>query len=292
MLRSLSLVSLCMILLIPCQALASEPLDLLEAAAQADDLLQPGLENYQVRVETTKVEEMIERMTASMPKDVPRPPPPAISKYWQRGAPRSLIVAEGESSAPYVTQMVERFSNALAVELDALLLPADKIAERRELAAGATLKSSTVSLGNNTIQRIRIEFPAPTDLNQAFYKTGIRLPQKQILALTFDIDGNTGSITELTILTEDRLLLTAEIRYRKIASGYLPERIQVTSPDGHIDDLFEVTFAESGGFELPKRMVRSIRRPDLKDELDVTFSNYLVNQRLPEQVRQQLTLGN
>ncbi|PLX72905.1 MAG: hypothetical protein C0614_13315 [Desulfuromonas sp.] len=292
MLRTLSIFSLCLALFIPCGALASEPLALLETAAQADDLLQPGLENYRVRIETAKVGEMIERMTASMPKDVPRPPAPVISKYWQRGAPHSLIVAEGEASPPYVAQMVERFSSTLAVELNALLLPADKIIERRELAASASLKTTTVALGNNTIQRVRIEFPAPTDLNQAFYKTGIRLPQKQIVALTFDIDGNSGSINELTILTADRLLLTAEIRYKQVASGYLPERIQVTSPDGHIDDLLEVTFAEIDGFELPKRIVRFIRRPDLKDELDVTFSNYLVNQTLPEQVRQQLTLGN
>mgnify|MGYP001181025360 CR=1 FL=1 len=292
MLRTLTICFLCLALFTPCAALASDPLDLLEAAAQADDLLQPELKSYQVRIETTKIEEMIKRMTSSMPQDVPRPPAPAISKYWLRGAPRTLIMAEGESSAPYVSQMVERFSSALAVELDALLLPVEENARRRELAANASLKTTTVELGNNTIQRVTIAFTSPTDLNQAFYRTGIRLPQKQIISLIFDIDAKTSSITELTVLTAGQLKLTAEIRYRQIASGYLPERVRVTSPDGSIDDLLEVSFTEAGGFQLPSRMVRTIRRPDLSDDLDVTFSNYLINQPLPEQIHQQLTLGN
>lgn len=283
--------SLSLSLLLAGQVRADDPLAKLEAAAQQDDQLQPGLESYQAVVETAKIREMIEKMTASMPSNLPRPAAPTVHKYWLRGAPRSLILAEGEQSNPYVAQMVERFSSSLAVELDALLLPADKIAERRELAGQATIKSTELVLDSNLMQRIDILFASPTDLNQAFYHTGLRLPQKQITSLTFDIDGKSGTITELTVVTADNLKLTAEIRYRQLASGNLPERLRVTSPDGQIDDLFDVHFAETAGYLLPTRMVRTIRRPDLQEDLDVSFKNYRVNQPLPEQVRTQLSVG-
>jgi hypothetical protein len=111
---------------------------------------------------------MIQSMTANMLPDMPPSEVPVITKYWLQGAPRSLIVVTGEQSAHYVAQMVERFSTSLAVELN-VLLPADKLAERRGLMQKATVKSTEVALADNLLQRFEITFPQPTDIDQAFY---------------------------------------------------------------------------------------------------------------------------
>ena len=101
-------------------------------------------------------------------------------------------------------------------------------------------------------------FSQPTDIKEAFYVEGMRLPQKEILSLTFDIDTKRDVISELTISTNSGLHLTVEIRYIAVPGGYTPERFKVTSPDGNIDDLFEVKFLELEGFHLPASMLRKL----------------------------------
>jgi hypothetical protein len=117
------------------------------------------------------------------------------------------------------------------------------------------------------------------------------LPQKQIVTLTFDIDVKNRTISEMTLTTADKLLSTTEIRCKAIAGGFLPERFRATSPDGQIDDLFEISFFTIDGYQLPSHLVRTIRRPDLQDDLDVTFKDYHVNQPLSERIRAQLMAG-
>ena len=146
-------------------------------------------------------------------------------------------------------------------------------------------------LPTSSIHHLEITFAQPTDLEQAFYVDGLRLPQKQIKSLVFDVDGTTGTVNELGITTEDKLQLIVEIRYIEVANGHIPERFKVTSPDGKVDDLFEIQFTDIDGFFLASRMQRTIRRPDHQENLEVVFKNYRINQPLPLEIRNRLN-GN
>ena len=266
------------------KAMAIETIDPLESAARQDDQLQPDLNTYQVTVETSKISETIQKMTASMPEDVPRPQPPKIIKYWKRGAPESVILAQGEQAHPYITQMVERFSNSLAVDLESMLLPQSETQQRQQLLQEANIKMTEVVMADNRLQRFELQFDEPKDLDQAFYTTSMRLPQKEIKTLIFDIDLKSNTITEMRVITADGTHLTTEIRYRQIVDVWVPERVHTTNLNGTIDDLIEVSFTSVGDYQLPARMVRLTRRADLNDELDVTFRDYTINQPLPESV--------
>ncbi|MBW2519374.1 MAG: hypothetical protein JRD88_03370 [Deltaproteobacteria bacterium] len=266
------------------RAMAVEALAPLESAARQDDQLHPGLNTYQVTVETSKIDETIQKMTASMPADLPRPQPPNVIKYWRRGAPESVILAEGEQAHPYITQMVERFSNSLAVELEAMLLPHSKAEQRQQLAQEANIKMTEVVMAANRLQRFELQFEEPKDLDQAFYATNMRLPQKEIKTLIFDIDLTSNTISEVNVITTEGIHLTTEIRYRQIDNVWVPERIHTTNPNGTIDDLIEVSFTAVGDYQMPAKMVRTTRRPELNDELEVNFRDYIINQPLPESV--------
>ncbi len=266
---------------------AKSPLETLETVTLRKDSLQPGLERYRTLVETSKISETIDRKSASMTAEASRPAPPIIEKYWMRDVPRSLIVAEQSQTAPYIAQLINRFSKDLAIEFDNVLLPTNKASQRQKLANAANVKLTEVLIADTPLQRVEFIFDHPADLAEAFYTTGLRLPQKQIIKLAFDIDKNTLTINEMTIQTVDGLILTVEIRYLDVAGGFLPQRIQITSPDGHVDDLTEVTFKEISGFHLPSRMVHTFRSPSSHDDLIVTFTDYRINQLFPEDIRTQ-----
>jgi len=267
---------------------AADGLALLEAASATQAHQQAGLERYQVTVETNKIAEMIQRMTASMPPDLPRPEVPVLTKYWQREPAVNLLLAEGANVSPYVQQMIDRFSANLAVDLDGILLPAGQTAARAAIAARASLKTAETSLAEQLLHRIELNFSEPTDLGGAFYAADLRLPQKGVTALTFDIDATTKTLREMTVMTAAGLKLSVEIRYHRTATGYLPERISVTSPDGRIDDSIEVVFGPVGAYVLPQKMLRKLHRPDLQEELAVTFRDYIVNAAFPAGVRELL----
>lgn len=272
------------ILALPMTTRAEISLAPLEAVVQTADSLQPGLTGYQTIIHTARIAESIASMTAAMPTDMPRPQVPVVIKYWRRGTPRSLIVAEGEQNSPFMQQMVQRVSSNLAIEPEGLILPSGKAAERQRLAEQATVRGTETKLADSVLQRVEIVFATPTDIGEAFYGNGLRLPQKDIVKLQFDIDVNTRTVRELVIQTATGESLLAEIRYQPATGGFLPERVRVTSPDGKVDDRLEITFTEVDGFLLPARIVRSLNRPDLKDNLEVTFSNYRVNQPFPAEV--------
>jgi len=269
---------------LPAPLLADDRLALLESVAAASSAAQPGLESYLVTVETSRISEMLERMTAGMVSDVPRPTQPVITRFWSR-KDGSGLVAGPEPLQPYVAQMVERVSTHLALELNSLLLPIDRSEQRRALTAKATVKSADVALGNDLTRRLEIVFATATDLDSAFYAPGMRLPQKQVKALIFDVDVRARTVNELVVLLADGQKLTVEIRYFDAPGGKLPQRFRVTSPDGKVDDLFEAQLSEVAGFYLPKSMRRILRRPDIQEDLEVHFRNYRVNQPIPEAMR-------
>lgn len=271
-------------LALPVGASAENRLALLENAVQSAASLQPGLNSYRVTVHTERIAETIASMTAGMPPDMPRPQVPVVVKYWRRGTPQSLIVAEGDQASPFMQQMVERVSSSLAIEPELLLLPPDKGLQRQRLADLATIRNSETNLAGNLLQRMEILFPSPADIGEAFYGNGLRLPQKDVVKLQFDIDGKSRTIHELTVQTGTGELLLAEFRYQPTAGGMVPERVRVTSPDGKVDDRLEITFTEVDGYLLPAKTVRRLNRPGLQDDLEVIFSDYRINQPFPAEI--------
>lgn len=287
MLRSSLVVLIVLILTAPTTLFADDNLAGIEKVVAANALTQPELQNYLVRVETPRIGEMMTSMTAGIPNDVKPPAAPVIFKFWQRNGD-GLVFASQEALTPYVAKMVERLSTNLALELNQMILPEDQAEARQALVKNANLRSSEVSLADQLLNRMEIRFNKPTDLNGAFYANGMRLPQKQIEALTFDMDSRKNTINEMNITTAGGLHLSVEIRYLQVAGGYLPERFQVTSPDGQIEDIFEVTLTRIDGFVLPTSMLRTINRPDLQEKLEVFFKDYQLNQPIPEDIQTRL----
>lgn len=287
MLRPALIVTILLIASLPSTLFASSHQQVFEAVVSANKQTQPKLQNYTVTIETTRIEEMMTRLTSGIPDDVEKPPTPVMKKFWQRNG-KGLVYPEGTSQAPYVEQMALQISGNLAVELNEMLLPESKKDLRDSLLKNADVKLTEVALANSMIQRLEIAFSQPTDLKEAFYVKGMRLPQKQVNALTFDIDTKTDTVRELSIITAGEMNLTVEIRYITVEGGLIPERYQVTSPDGTIDDLFEVQFLEVDGFFLPASMSRKIRRPTLQEELNVQFKDYRVNQPISTEIKNRL----
>ncbi|MCK4509212.1 MAG: hypothetical protein KAU27_11750 [Desulfuromonadales bacterium] len=287
MFRSSLIALFLLTLAIPSFSFASDNLASLEAVVAASQKVQPGLNNYLATVETSRIEEMMTNLTSGMPADVKPPSPPTIAKFWQRNG-KSLVYARQTQLAPYVAKMVKQISANLAIELNEMLLPAAQAEQRRALVKGANIRLSEVALTDNLIHRLEISFKQPTDLNGAFYVSGMRLPQKQIKSLAFDIDAKTNTVRELVLVTDNGLQLTVEIRYLEVTGGHIPERFQVTSPDGKVDDSFEVKFIEVDGFLLPASMLRVIHRPELQEKLEVFFKNYQVNKPIPEDIQARL----
>jgi hypothetical protein len=287
MFRSSLITLFLLTLIIPSPLFASDNLASLEAVAAANQKVQPGLNNYLATVETSRIEEMMTNLTSGMPADVKPPPPPIITKFWQRNG-KSLVYARQTQLAPYVAKMVKQISANLAIELNEMLLPATQAEQRLALVKGASIKMSEVALTDSLMHRLEISFKEPTDLNEAFYVSGIRLPQKQIKSLTFDIDVKTNTVRELALVADNGLQLTMEIRYLEVAGGHIPERFQITSPDGKVDDSFEVKFIEVDNFLLPASMLRVIRRPELQEKLEVFFKDYQVNKPIPEDIQARL----
>lgn len=279
--RSLGSLLLLALFLLPVSATADERLVSLEAAAPAINRLQPGLENFRATIVTDRIAATIQSLTAGMPPDAPRPEVPTVVKYWRRGNPEGLIVAEGAQSLPYIQKMVQHFSSALAIDPSELLLPAGAAEERQKLTATATVKNTETRVADSVLQRVDIVFPGPAEIGDAFYSEALRLPRKGIVRLTFDIDTATHNVTELAIHTAEGLHLVAEFRYQEVAGGSVPSRVRVTSLDGSIDDLLEVSFTEVGGFLVPASILRVLQRPDLRDRLEVAFRDYRINQPFP-----------
>ncbi len=274
-------------LVLPSLCWADNDLTVLESVASATARTQPSLRNYHARIETSRIKEMMAQLTKGMPEDVQPPPAPVIYKFWQRDG-KGLVYADKTGLTPYVDKIVNQVSGSLAVELNEMLLPAKNKELRQQLASQAQTKASTVALADNLTHHLEIIFDEPKDLTEAFYVNGMRLPQKQVKALSFDIDTRMNTVNEMHIVAGNGLQLTVEIRYIEVDGGYIPERFKVTSPDGTIDDLFEVSFTNVEGYVLPASMTRTIRRPELQENLEVSFKDYQVNQAVPAELLNRL----
>lgn len=257
--------------LVPFSACAQT--ELIESVSRQYADSHPGLESYRVKLKTNKIDEMLTRMTSSMPQDVPRPERPDLMKFWNRKS-GTVVRSMTTTAFPYMQQMINRFSQRFAVDLGSLFLPAGKKAERTTLLKDAAVKSAEAQIADQKIHHIEITFNEPTDVAGAFYGTSLDLPQRQINKLALDIDPEKSTLVQLEIEADGQQKLMIEIRHLDIKDNNLPSEVTITSPDGSIEEKFITTFKQIDDYHLPIKQERQIRRPGLNEELLVDFSDY------------------
>ncbi len=270
--RYLALPFTFLLLFIPLSALAQS--SLIEEVSRTYANSQPNLESYRVDVKTDKITEMIARMTASMPPEMQRPSEPKLVKYWHRDI-GSTVRGEG-AVMPNMQQMINRFSQQFAIDIDRFFFPPDQSDQRAALIKQAELKSADTQIGNEIMHNIELLFAKPATISGAFYGTGLDLPQDGITRLEFEIDRKKKILRQIVIEAEEVPQLTVAIRHIEIGDEQFPVDIRVTSPDGKIDDHFVTTLATIASFQLPTMQVRNIRRPGVVEEMLVEFLNYKV----------------
>ena len=250
--------------------------ELIESVSTQYSRNHPGLNSYRVKLKTNKIDEMLNRMTASMPKDMPRPDSPELMKFWSRTG-GSVIRSNAASAFPYMQQMINRFSKRFAIDLGSLFLPADMKAERTGLLKLASVKSAEAQIADQKTHHFEIVFKEPTDLAGAFYGIALDLPQRQITKLALDIDPQKKTLVHMEIESVESVALAVEIRHFEDKGNSLPSEVTITSPDGSIEESMVTTFKDVDTYHLPVKQERKIRRPGLDEELLVEFYDYEIN---------------
>jgi len=269
--RIVSTIFLALSLIVP--TIATAQTELLEQVSSQYKDVYPGLVSYRVKVKTNKLAEILDRMTASIPKDVPRPEKPDLMKFWNRKY-GTVIRSMTVTSAPYQQQMIDRFSKRFAIDLGTLFLPAEKTEERKQLLAKASIKSATSEIAGERIQQFELTFKEPTNLGGAFYGTALELPQRAIKRLTIDIDTKRLTLVHLGIESEESSPLSIEVRHIEAGEDFLPSEVLITSPDGSIDERFVTTFKTIEGYLLPVKQERFFQHPGSDESLTAEFSDY------------------
>ncbi len=281
-------VNLLFLLSLAASAFAADPLSVLEAVASASQRVQPSLQNHLSTVETSRIDTLMAKLFKSIPDSVKPPAKPVVYKFWQRQG-ENLFYAINAPAWPQIESLVNQATGPFTSEPNEMLLPAERVKQRQALAETAEITLSEVALADDVmIHRLEIVFPEATDLDQAFYRKALRLPQRQVTTLVFDIDSRQNTVNEMAAITADGLQLTAEFRYRAVDTGMLAERIRITSPDGRVDELYEVEFTMVEGYSLPATMTLTIRRPEIQDQLEMHFRDYRINQPLPVEVQRRM----
>ena len=274
---------LCTFLLLPGIASAEDPLADLEKTVSQRSSLRPGLENYSAQLVSDQIPEVFQRVVEKNPNQIPPSSAPELIRYWMRG--KTALVAVRDNSINDIAQKTaDYFSEQLASGMDWPLVPEGRTEQRREITSKAVVKSSETLFGETLLKRIELTFEAPTSLKEAFYAQSFPLPQDGIVNLYIDLDSVTNTIQELGLLTSDGLKLTTEMRYAQVPGGHLLERVKITSPDGSIDDLVEIAYEKTEGFDLPVSFSQSVRRPSRQGDLLVTFEDFKVNQSFAEEI--------
>jgi hypothetical protein len=276
---------ICFFLLAPGLASANDRLQALEQTACQGLNLQPGLERYSARIVSVQVADMLHELTA----ETPAPPAPSLIMYRQCGKP-GLVTTLNEPADPVGQQIADHFAKILSSVLERTLIPEGRSELRRRIADRADIKTADTLLGQTLLKRIELTFETPVALQEAFYTRDLPLPQESIAKLYFDIEDGTRTIQEVGLLTADGLKLTMEMRYHQVPGGFMPERIKITSQDGRIDDLLEITYKEIGGFSLPASITQIMRRPGQQENLAATLEDHQINQPFPENIRRRFEL--
>jgi hypothetical protein len=270
--RYSALILALLLLFIPITAFSQ--LSLIEEVARSYADAQPNLESYRAEIKTDKINEMIAKMTASMPSEMQRPMEPSLVKYWRRNM--GSTVRPSGTVMPNMQQMINRFSQQFAIDLDRFFFPADKVEQRAALITQATVKSADTQIGTEILHNIELLFEPPATISGAFYNIGLDLPQDGITRLEFEIDPKKKLLRQIIIESTKSPQLTVAIRHAEFADEQFPVDISITSPDGKIDDHFVTTLETIENFQLPVKQVRNIHRPGIIDEMLVEFKNYKI----------------
>jgi len=277
----------CLFLLLPALAIGDDRIAALEETALNRNNLQPNLEQHSCRISFDNLEALVR--TAHHPTGSPLPEVSPLARHWQRNRQELVTTINAQP-----TQAEQPFLEALALilssGLDDALIPDGQTEQRQTIATQATIKTAETQLGQTLLKRLEFTFDTPASLQEAFYTQQLPLPQNQISSLYFDIDVSNRTIQEVGLRTAEGLTLTLEIRYQEVPGGHLPARMKITSPDGKVDDLIEVTYEKVEGFDLPVKLVRVINRPGQQETLVITFDNYRINQPFPVTVQKQFGL--
>lgn len=259
----------------------------LEQVARAYAVAQPGLQSYRVTLDIDRLNQVLEQWNTSQ-SSAASGEPPTVFKFWSRTLEQSLVQVAGPSIPPLAQQWIEHYTAVLTIDLRSFLLPVDKAGERTRLLENSRIVRSEHRLGETRIESLAIEFPTPTDLNGAFYGTGLEIPQRQIRRLVFEFDLIQETVRHIEVMTSAAELRTVELRHYDIREGQLLNEVVVTSPDGTVDDRFKLRFDLVGGFWLPVRLNYSSLTSGEIQRLYVKFLDYEVNSSLPDGILHQL----
>jgi len=268
-------------------AAADVDVDVLEQVGDHYRGALAGLRSYAVTVETAQVAEMIERMTADLPPEIPRPGVPVLTRYWSAEAGGGVVLAEGSDQLPTMRRMIEKFSREFALDLPFALLPADRADERRVFfRQGQVTRTETVRDGVRSLD-VLLHFTEPVDLAGSFYRPALPLPQQNVRSLSFHLDPDRSLLRGLEVVTADGRQRTMVLGHDRQSGRHLPVDMQVTG-DGGTDRLTTV-LGEVQGFWLPLRQVRIMHRPDRDETINVRFVDYRLNVPLPPAALEKLS---
>lgn len=274
----------CLFLLLPGPAFGDDRITALEETALHRNSRQPNLEQHSCRISLDNIEALTR--TAKLPEGASLPVLSPLARHWQRNQ-QGLVTTINAQPTIAEQPLLGALAQILNSGMDDTLIPEGLAEQRRAIAAQATIKAAETQLGQTLLKRIEFSFDTPAALQEAFYTQHLPLPQNQVSNLYFDIDVGNRTVQEVGIRTTEGLSLTLEMRYQQVPGGHLPARMKITSPDGQVDDLIEVTYKSIEGFDLPIKLSRVINRPGQQETLVVTFDDYRINQPFPATVQEQ-----
>lgn len=253
-------------------------------AEKASNSFYPGLKSYKCNVKTSQFDIIMNKMTASMPKDMPRPERPQLRKYWHHKKGMAVLL-EGKNVFPYMQEFSKKMVSQFALELNGYFLPLDKKKERDILLNSA--KKSTELKEKDVL--LTIEFNNPIFVDGLFYKTGLPIPVEEVKSIAFTIEKDSGLIKKMNVLSGKDNIVTYEItaNYEKKNNHNLISVLKLTSNDNSISAEFKTEFARIDKYYLPVKQTRMIDGKNITEEqktITVEFSDYLLNKRIPEKV--------
>ena len=275
-------------LLIPAPGVWAMDADLLQQSSLAMNNQQPALMTYRAVVETDHVDTMLARMTANMPPGMARPQVPTLVKYWDRERNAFVVLPEGGNVFPYMQEMIQRFSSEFAVDLYGLFLPPHASDEREKLMAQTVVARWEEAGPDGLLNAVELRFARPADLDGAFYRDGLGLPQRGVERLLLAIDPERKLLRRLDVTPAAGPPFTVALTFEPHGDLFLPAQLQLRGDGGRAESLVRTAFAERDGFWVPVQQQQTIRRGEQTEERLVNFVDYRINIPLPPEVAQRL----
>lgn len=258
--------------------------DFYSKAERASNAFYSKLKSYKCDVKTSQFDIIMNKMTASMPKDMPRPEKPELKKYWhyKKGM---VVLLEGKNVFPYMQEFSKKMISQFALELNGFFLPLNKKKERDLLLKSA--KKNVEFKGNEVM--LDIGFSNPVHIDGLFYKTGLPLPVENVNFISFNINKDNGLINKMTVLAGRDKTVTYEItaNYDMKNNHNLLSVLKLSTSDNSLSAEFKTNFEKIDGYYLPVKQVRTLEGKEVPEEqkkIVVEFSNYLLNKKIPDKI--------